>query len=133
MLIKDLPEGSYVYRYKQILLNGDKGSSAPQRVDGVLDRYDKVFSSKEEFNIWYKELLSDIAELDQCLNYCKHFVREKGNLGTYSRDDKYYFGVNGTWCGSHDYGRGESKKFFDWVIGNFGKDWFELMDKYKTK
>jgi hypothetical protein len=73
-----------------------------------------------------------LADLDQLLNFCKHFVREKGNIGAYERDGKRYYPVNGTWRGTHDYGRGESGKFFNWLEENFGEKWYDLMDRYKN-
>jgi hypothetical protein len=93
-------------------------------------RFPKVFESKEDFETWYRGVTIGLAELDQCLNYCKHFIRTKGNEGNYVRDGKTY-PVNGMWCGTQDYGRGESGKFFDWVNENWGDNWYELMDRYK--
>lgn len=122
----------YIHRYKPIIFNGGPTQSAPQREKGVeIDEWDKVFESKEDFEKWHRSLTIGLAELDECLNYCQHFVREKGNLGSYERDGKRYYPVDGTWCGIHDYGRGESGKFFDWVKENFGENWYQLMDRYK--
>lgn len=132
MKITDIPKEKYVYRYKKIVFNGLLVDAIPQRIDNELDKHDIVFNSKEDFNTWYKGLVAGLAELDECLNYCKHFVREKGNIGSYERDGKRYYPVDGTWCGTHDYGRGESGKFFEWVIENFEEKWYELMDKYAT-
>lgn len=85
----------------------------------------------ESFDSWRKSYISYEAEFEENLNMCKHFVRELGNKGKYIRDGKEYI-VEGTWKGIYDYSRGESGKFFTWVISNFGKDWYKLMDKYET-
>lgn len=130
--IDELNKIGYVYRHKKIVFNGLPVPPTPQRKDNYMDEFDRFFSSKEDFNKWYKGLVSGLAELDGCLNYCKHFIREKGNKGNYVRDGKSY-PVDGSWCGTHDYGYGESGKFFEWVIENFGKDWYELMDRYKNE
>ena len=121
---------TYIHRYKQIVFNGLPVAPTPQKKGKKLDRWDTVFRSKEEFEAWYKSMVNGLAELDECLNYCKHFVRVKGNKGTYTRDGKEY-PVDGTWCGTHDYGRGESGDFFAWVQDNFGKNWYQIMDRYK--
>lgn len=124
-------EGKYVYRHKKIGFNGLPTPSTPQREGNFPDNFDLIFDNKEEFEKWYKIMMAGLAILDECLNYCQHFIREKGNIGAYERDGKRYYPVNGTWCGTHDYGRGESGKFFEWAIENFGKQWYELMDRYK--
>lgn len=125
-------EGKYVYRHKKIVFNGLPAPSTPQRDGPYPDKFDTVFESKEYFEAWYKGMMAGLANLDECLNYCAHFIREKGNLGAYERDGKRYYPVDGTWCGLHDCGRGESGKFFEWVTENFGKEWYELMDRYKN-
>jgi hypothetical protein len=130
MKLSQLPKGAYLHRYKPIVFNSGPVMAVPQRKGEELDTFDIVFSSKEEYESWYKSLVIGLAELDQCLNYCKHFTRIKGNEGLYIRDGKEY-PVNGTWCGIHDYGRGESGKFFEWVIQNFGENWYVLMDRYR--
>lgn len=128
--IDELNSVGHVCRYKPVVFSGGPVPSAPQRKDKYPDDFDVIFSSKEEYTEWYKGLVSGLAELDECLNYCQHFIREKGNEGKYVRDGKSY-PVNGSWCGTHDYGRGEGGKFFTWVKENFGNDWFVLMDRYK--
>lgn len=129
--VKELNDIGFVYRHKKIVFNDGGTPPTPQRKDDYPDESDVFFLSKEEFQNWHKNLTIGLAELDECLNYCKHFVREKGNLGAYERDGKRYYPVDGTWCGIHDYGRGESGKFFDWVKENWEEDWYELMDRYK--
>lgn len=130
MKIQELPKENYVYRYKTIVFNGGVTPVIQQRSNNEIDEWDKVFSSKEDFQHWYSGVVVGLAELDQCLNYCKHFVRTKGNEGNYVRNGKTY-PVDGSWCGIHDYGIGESGKFFKWAIENFGENWYELMDRYK--
>jgi hypothetical protein len=130
MKISELQKDSYVYRYKPIVFNSGTVPPTEQRKDQNIDQWDMIFSSKEEYNTWYKGLVAGFAELDHCLNYCKHFIRTKGNDGNYVREGKS-FPVNGTWCGTQDYGRGESGAFFAWVNNNFGEDWYELMDRYR--
>lgn len=128
--MKKVNKTGYVYRHKKIVFNSLPVQSTPQRGGKELDKFDTIFPSKEEYDKWYRGMIIGLAELDQCLNYCRHFVREKGNQGKYVRDGKSY-PVDGTWCGLQDYGRGESGKFFKWVIENFGENWYELMDRYK--
>ena len=131
--VKELEkEGKYIYRHKWTVFGGNTTTPTPQRKSEYIDEKDRIFSSKEEFTVWYKDFIAGLAQLDECLNYCKHFVRIKGNDGNYIRNGiEYPYPIDGRWCGTHDYGRGESGKFFDWVISNFGKNWYELMDKYK--
>lgn len=129
MKLSEVPQGAYVYRHKKIVFNGGPVPSTPQRKEEELDEFDTVFSSKQDYESWYKNCVNGLAELDECLNYCKHFVREQGNKGKYIRDGKSY-PVDGTWCGAQDYGRGESGNFFKWAKENFGEGWYELMDRY---
>lgn len=125
-------EGKYVHRYKKLVFSGSPTPPTQQREGLYPDHFDMVFESKEEFEKWYKGVVAGLANIDECLNYCEHFVRENGNIGAYEREGKRYYPVNGTWCGLHDYGRGESGEFFDWVVENFGKNWYELMGRYKN-
>lgn len=133
-------EGKYVYRYKPVLFNGGHGSSAPQRENDEVDNFDKVFNSKSEFDKWYRELQIGLAELDEPMNYCKYFVRSKGNEGNYVRDGKS-FTVNGEWVGLHDFCWSEpsegyklTESFVVWLkeSGWNKNNWFELMDRYKN-
>lgn len=129
--VEELSKTGYVYRYKKIILNGLPVPETPQREGKYPDDFDTYFDSKEDFNQWYKQIITEYAKLDECLNYCKHFIREKGNKGNYVRNGKTY-PVDGTWCSTHDYGRGESGKFFTWVKENFGNNWYELMERYEA-
>jgi len=129
--IDDLNKIGYVYRHKKIVFNGGPTPATEQRKGEYMDENDIFFTSKEEFETWHKSLTANLAQLDECLNYCKHFVRTKGNEGNYVRDGKTY-PVDGTWCGIHDYRRGESGEFFKWVKENWGDSWYELMDRYKN-
>ena len=75
MKISELPKNSYVYRYKKSVFNGLPVPKTPQREKpNELDEWDMVFESKEKFNKWYKELTIKLAELDECMNFCKYFV-----------------------------------------------------------
>ena len=130
--IEDLKkEGKYIHRYKWIVFNNSGTPSTPQRRSEFPDKFDFIFNSKEEFENWNKSVSAGLAKLDECLNYCEHFVREKGNVGAYERDGKRYYPVDGTWCGLHDFSEGESGKFFTWVVSNFGTNWYKLRKKYE--
>lgn len=143
MSVSDLiKEGKYVWRYKHVGFYGHAGASAPQRENDELDEWDKVFDSKKEFDKWYRGLVSGLAELDQVMNYCKYFVRAKGNKGKYVRDGKEHE-VDGQWDGYHIWGNALfpalkfdyklMASFKDFLIKNGWneKNWFELMDKYE--
>jgi hypothetical protein len=122
-------QGKYIYRYSQICFNGN-GIKAPQRKDDLIDEWDKIFDSKEDFEKWYKDLVINLAELDQVMNYCKYFVRLKGNNGNYVREGKTC-PVNGLWDCYH-INTPEMSQFNDFIIKNGWKNnWFDLMDRYK--
>jgi hypothetical protein len=129
--IRDLPNDAYIYRYKQIVFNDSSGLSSPQRKEkNVLDEFDIVFDSKEEFEDWYKGLVVGLAELDEVMNYCKFFKRIKGNEGIYERDGKTCL-VNGKWDVYHINTK-ELADFKNFLIkNNWLNNWFELMDRYK--
>lgn len=140
MNISDLPKSAYVYRYKQIILNGHSGTSAPQRKDNELDNWDRVFDSKEEYERWHHSLTVGLAELDQCMNFCYYFHRVKNNEGNYIREGKS-FPVIGTWCGLHDFCFNEPEKGYKPTIdfvkflkeNGWENNWFKLMDRYTMK
>ena len=133
--IKELQkQGKYIYRYKKLVLNSLPVESTPQRKQqNITDTFDYIFESKDKFNEWYKDISIGFAELDQCLNYCKFFKRIKGNIGEYVRDGKT-FKVVGTWCGTQDFGSKFTKGFEFFLKENgWENNWYDLMDKYKTK
>lgn len=131
LTVKQLGEnGKYVYRSKTVVFNSGGTPPTPQRKGEFPDEFDTIFENKQEFEKWYGNLVVGLAKLDECLNFCQHFVRESGNIGAYERDGHRYYPVNGTWCGLHDSGRGESGKFFDWAKANFGENWFTLHGRY---
>lgn len=152
-------QGKYVHRHLPTLFNGGSGIPTPQRkgvydngrrVDEFVDEFDTIFDSKVEFHIWMRDLQVGLAELDQVMNYCKYFAREKGNNGNYIRDGKF-FPVHGQWCGLHDFDWKQNwfhrlfrirqyrdykptEPFVKWLKKNDwdSKTWFELMDRYKA-
>jgi len=58
---------SYTHKYKPIVFNG-----LPTNNRGYTE--EKVFNTKKEFENWFKELSIGLAELDECMNYCKYFI-----------------------------------------------------------
>ena len=144
MKVKELEaQGKYIWRYKHVGFYGTPRPTAPQRGGEEIDKWDKVFDSKELFDEWYRDLVKGLAELDQVMNYCEYFVRTKGNEGKYIREGKEHE-VNGQWDSYHiwgnamfpvltfDYKLMESFKKF--LIENGWKDdWFKLMDKYESE
>lgn len=124
-------QGKFIYRYKPVVFNGGPTVGAPMRENDEIDGFDKVFDSQADFEVWYRDLVAGFAELDECLNYCQYFVREKGNEGHYVRDGKSY-PVNGTWTGYEmncDFMAG----FKHFLIENdFYTDWFKLHERYEN-
>lgn len=111
----------YRWKHKQICWSGT----------GLNSGVDFVFNSKDEFNLWYKAQVAYFAELDEYMNYCKYFVREKNNDGYYERDNKRC-PVNGLTT-SYELGLEKNRLFKDFLIENgWESNWFELRDKYKS-
>jgi hypothetical protein len=124
-------EGKYVYRFKNIVFNSSPTLCAPNRIGDLTDEYDFIFESKEDFDKWHRALTIEFALLDECVNYCKFFVRKKGNDGDYVREGKS-FPVDGTWTKLHDFGSEKTKAFELFLKeNNWYDNWFELMDRYK--
>ena len=130
--IKELNKTGYVHRYKPIRFNGQMTTGTPMREGEYMDRFDSFFPSMEEFTKWNKSVTAGLAELDEAMNYCKYFVRSKGNEGHYVRDGKS-FPVDGSWTGLQDFDNyPPCQPFVRWLIDNDWRDtWFELMDRYK--
>ena len=132
----------YIYRHKHIGFNGGKQPETPQRKGQEPDELDIVFSSREEFDKWFKETTIGLAQLDGVMNYCKYFKRENGNEGLYEREDKKCK-VNGQWDRYYILGNFKPPKQ-DWYNGLtefrqflkdnnwFNDEYFEIMDKYLT-
>lgn len=88
------------------------------------------FHSKENYENWYKNLTAYLAELDEYMNYCTYFKREKGDNGYYEREGKRY-PVKGYWKGIQDFDD-VAKDFAIWLEENgWRKMWFELREKYQ--
>jgi len=90
------------------------------------------FESKSHFDLWYKSHLAFLAELDEAMNYCAYFQRDKGNSGHYVREGKS-FPVDGSWIGIQDFDNyPPCQPFVAWLNKNgWRHTWFQLMDKYK--
>lgn len=128
--IRELSTRGYLYRYKKIAFNGLGTPHTPQRKEDKADEFDFLFKNKEDFDTWHKQLTVGLAELDESMNFCKYFVREKGNNGHYVREGKSY-PVNGSWVGIQDFDD-TAKDFAQWLKENgWRNNWFELMDRYK--
>lgn len=129
--IKELEKlGFYIWRHKHMGFNSLPMPTTPERKEkDVLDEHDFVFSSKKDFDNWFKEVQVGLAELDQVLNYCKYFHRDKGNDGRYIRDGKECK-VDGTWDGYHINTplMAEFKNFLS--TNGWLEDWFELHPRY---
>ena len=132
MKVTDIKPPQYLYRHKAIRFNGLSTPPTPQRSTEELDIYDSVFSSKEDYDEWNKSTTAGLAELDEAMNYCKYFVREKGNKGNYVRDGKS-FPVDGSWVGIQDFDNYQPcQPFVEWLKDNGWRDtWFEIMERYK--
>lgn len=88
---------------------------------------------------WYNSLIAGLAELDQVMDYCEYFQREKGQLGFYVREGKS-FPVHGSWDEYHlNCNHGEDRGFvcckmkpFTLFLKENGwlEDWFKLKGKY---
>ena len=130
--VSDVKPPQYLYRHKSIRFNGAPTPHTPQRKDKHLDDFDTVFDCKEDFTQWFRSTTIGLAELDQAMNYCKYFVRVKGNQGHYVRDGKS-FPVDGSWVGLQDFDNyPPCQPFVQWLTDNSWRDnWFELMDRYK--
>lgn len=137
--VNQIKESCYVYRYRSISFNGLPTAPSPIRKNGYLDDFDFVFDSKEDYMHWFRKLTISLAELDESMNYCRYFIREKGNVGKYVRDGKS-FTVDGSWVGNYDFCWGNPSRGFKptelfvvWMKDNgWNKNnWFELMDRYK--
>jgi len=129
--LKDIPKDKYVYRHKHIGFNGGGGPETPQRKDNLLDNFDTVFDTKEEYTNWYRSAVIGLAELDESMNYCAYFVRDKGNVGTYEREGKS-FPVDGSWVGIQDFDNYKpAMAFVEWLETNgWRNNWFKLMPRY---
>ena len=127
-----LKDGIYIHRHKAIRFNGLPVPVTPQRRE-CLDEFDTLFDSFDEYTKWNKAVTAGLAELDEAMNYCRYFVREKGNQGHYVRDGKS-FPVDGSWVGLQDFDNyPPCQPFVAWLIENgWRNDWFELMDRYKN-
>lgn len=125
-------KGLYVHRHKPIRFNGLVTPTIPQRETDYPDEFDTIFFDQASYQKWNKEVTAGLAELDESMNYCKYFVREKGNKGNYVRDGKS-FPVDGSWVGIQDFDNyPPCQSFVKWLEENGWKDdWFELMDRYK--
>jgi hypothetical protein len=134
-------QGKYIWRYKHIGFYNSQSPLALMRQGNEIDKWDKVFDSKADFDKWFKKTQIGLAELDEVMNYCKYFIREKGNEGWYERDGKRCE-VNGLWDGYHidgsalfpvkEFDYDKMNKFRDFLQQNVWlKDWFELRDKYR--
>jgi hypothetical protein len=119
---------SYTWTIKPIRFNG---LAVPQLNSGHKART-LNFENKDTFDAWYKGLVAGLAELDEAMNYCKYFVREKGNAGHYVREGKS-FPVDGSWIGNQDFDNyPPCQPFVAWLTENGWRDtWFDLMDRYK--
>lgn len=131
--VTHLKEGTYLYRHKPIRFNGGVTAGAPQRESEYLDEFDTVFDNIEEYKQWQKSVTAGLAELDESMNYCQYFVRDKGNAGHYVREGKS-FPVDGSWVGNQDFDNyPPCQPFVRWLEENGWRDtWFELMDRYKN-
>lgn len=131
--VSHLKEGVYLHRHKPIRFNGLATPGTPQRESEYLDDFDIVFDSKEDYFQWNKEVTAGLAELDEAMNYCKYFVRDKGNVGRYIREGKS-FPVDGSWVGAQDFDSyPPCQPFVRWLEENGWREtWFELMDRYKN-
>lgn len=146
MKIRELEkEGKYVYRFKHIGFQDSGGIQTPTRKNNELDEWDMVFESKKHIDKWFREVQIGLAELDRVMNYCRFFQRTQGNEGQYVRDGKS-FPVDGRWDGYYidaDWKEVETsiQKYWKEKLSPFQaflrengwwKNWFELMDRYKT-
>lgn len=131
--VSNIPKGAYLHRHKPIRFNGLPTPQTPQRESDYLDNFDTVFDSLEDYKTWNRSVTIGLAELDEAMNYCKYFVRDKGNEGHYVRDGKS-FPVNGTWVGLQDFDSyPPCQPFVRWLEEHGWRDtWFELMDRYKA-
>lgn len=122
----------YVWRFKPIRFNGCVTTPTPQRESNTPDSFDLFFTSKEAFKKWFRSTTVTLAELDESMNYCKYFQRDKGNTGYYVREGKS-FPVDGSWVGIQDFDNyAPCQPFVAWLKANNWRDtWFELMDRYK--
>lgn len=123
-------QGFYIWRHKHIGFNQLPQPVTPPRENkDILDDFDFVFLSKKDFNEWFDETSVGLAELDQVLNYCKYFIREKGNQGRYEREGKS-IKVDGTWDGYH-INTPMMKDFKEFLLENgWLENWFELHPRY---
>ena len=80
----------------------------------------------KEHNDLVKRSLPFLAELDQSMNYCEYFVRDKGNEGLYIRG-WFKYKVNWLW----DY-KSTPKSFIESFEKYFGhRDYYKLHRRYE--
>ena len=125
--------GLYIARHKAIRFNGLPTPPTPQRLTDIPDGFDMLFANLDDYKQWVKSITAGLAELDESMNYCQYFVRDKGNAGHYVRDGKS-FPVDGSWVGIQDFDNyPPCQPFVQWLKDNGWRDnWFELMDRYKS-
>lgn len=140
--IGQLKKHYYVHRHKPIRFNGLPVMSIPARNkldlsqpseqdSQFLDEFDTLFESHQDYVIWNKEVTKGLAELDEAMNYCEYFVRDKGNKGHYVREGKS-FPVDGSWVGTQDFDNYKPcQPFVQWLSENGWRDtWFKLHHRY---
>lgn len=130
--VTELNKIGYVHRHKAIRFNGVSTPATPERLHDSMDTFDRFFPSLADYQKWNKSVTAGLAELDESMNYCKYFVRTKGNDGNYVREGKS-FPVNGLWTGIQDFDNfPPCQPFVRWLEENgWRSTWFELMDRYK--
>ena len=89
---------------------------------------------KSEWKKYMKKKDNDslpyLAELDESMNYCEYFIREKWNIWTYKKEDFTYYPVNGLWD-YKSFDIKEATKFKQAFIKHFWYfKWFKLHNRY---
>lgn len=130
--VDEIKKHFYVHRHKVIRFNGLLTPAIPQREGDFPDEYDSIFSDQSSYQKYNRKTTAALAELDEAMNYCQYFIRDKGNNGHYVRDGKS-FPVDGSWIGIQDFdSHPPCQPFVAWLNENGWRDnWFELMERYK--